>query len=155
MDMERLTHFFTQLGQELDRLAQLQKRKIGAVRAHDLEALNDCMKQEQAVSLALRGLEQRRGQLLEELGLAGVPLLELDRHCPPEHRGAVARATEGLRRQYALLRSAQEAARTVVETDLRAVNRELERRGLLTDEEDTHQAPAAPPLRGLGTDFRA
>ena len=153
--MERLTHFFTQLGQELDRLAQLQKRKIGAVRAHDLEALNDCMKQEQAVSLALRGLEQRRGQLLEELGLAGVPLLELDRHCPPEHRSAVARATEGLRRQYALLRSAQEAARTVVETDLRAVNRELERRGLLTDEEDTYQAPAAPPLRGLGTDFRA
>ena len=155
MDLENLLHFLGELRQELDRLCQLQPKKIDAVRAHDLEALNECMKQEQAVSLTLRGLEQKREKLLQVLGLSGVPLLELDRHCPPERRGEMARAVEDLRRQYTLLRSAQEAARTVVEKDLRAVNRELGRRGFIFEEEETYQAPSGHPLKGLGTDFRA
>lgn len=156
MNMENLLHFLSELRQELEHLTQLQPQKIDAVHAHDLDALNDCMKQEQVISLSLRGLEQKREKLLQEAGLSGVSLLELDRHCPPEHRGAVARATEGVRKQYRLLCSAQEAARTVIEKDLRAVNGELERRGLLSEEsDDAYQTPASHPLRGLGTDFRA
>ena len=156
MDMENLVHFLSELRQELERLTQLQPQKIDAVRAHDLDVLNDCMKQEQAISLSLRGLEQKREKLLQALGLSGVSLLELDRHFPPEQRGAVAQATEGVRKQYRLLCSAQEAARTVIEKDLRAVNGELERRGLLPEEgDDAYQTPSSHPRRGLGTDFRA
>ena len=154
-DMENLLRFFTELRQELDHLTQLQQQNIEAVRAHDLEVLNGCMKQEQAVSLALRGLEQKREKLLEALGLSGVPLLELDRRCPPKYRGEVAQATDKVRKQYALLRSAQEAARTVVEKDLRAVNQELERRGLRSESDDSYQTPSSSPLRGMGADFRA
>ena len=113
------------------------------------------MKQEQVISLSLRGLEQKREKLLQALGLSGVSLLELDRHCQPEHRAAVSQAAEGLRKQYQLLYSAQQAARTVVEKDLRAVNRELERRGLLSEPDDNYQTPSSRSLGGLGTDFRA
>ena len=60
MNTENLLHFLSELQQELDRLTQLQPQKIDAVRAHDLDVLNDCMKQEQAISLSLRGLEQKR-----------------------------------------------------------------------------------------------
>ena len=155
MDIDTLLHFFTELQQELERLTQLQRQKIDAVRAHDLDVLNDCMKQEQVISLSLRGLEQKREKLLQALGLSGVSLLELDRHCQPEHRAAISQAAEGLRKQYQLLYSAQQAARTVVEKDLRAVNRELERRGLLSEPDDNYQAPSSRSLGGLGTDFRA
>ena len=79
MDIDILLHFFTELQQELERLTQLQRQKIDAVRAHDLDVLNDCMKQEQVISLSLRGLEQKREKLLQALGLSGVSLLELDR----------------------------------------------------------------------------
>ena len=55
---------YVQLLQDLEQtlrdLTALQPEKIAAVRAHDLEVLNDCMKREQAASLALRGLEQKR-----------------------------------------------------------------------------------------------
>ena len=155
MDIDTLLHFFTELQQELERLTQLQRQKIDAVRAHDLDVLNDCMKQEQVISLSLRGLEQKREKLLQALGLSGVSLLELDRHCQPEHRAAVSQAAEGLRKQYQLLYSAQQAARTVVEKDLRAVNRELERSGLLSEPDDNYQTPSSRSLGGLGTDFRA
>lgn len=155
MDIDTLLHFFTELQQDLERLTQLQRQKIDAVRAHDLDVLNDCMKQEQVISLSLRGLEQKREKLLQALGLSGVSLLELDRHCQPEHRAAVSQAAEGLRKQYQLLYSAQQAARTVVEKDLRAVNRELERRGLLSEPDDNYQTPSSRSLGGLGTDFRA
>ena len=50
---------YVQLHQDLEQtlrdLTALQPEKIAAVRAHDLEVLNDCMKREQAASLAPAG----------------------------------------------------------------------------------------------------
>ena len=45
--------------------------------------------------------------------------------------------------------------RLIQEKDLRAVNRELERRGLLSEPDDNYQTPSSRSLGGLGTDFRA
>ena len=69
MDYTTYQQLLEELGGELEQLITIQNQKIQAVRAHDLDQLNDCMKQEQAISLALRGLEQRRDKLVQELGL--------------------------------------------------------------------------------------
>lgn len=143
------------LHKTLRKLIPLQQEKIQAVRAHDLDALNDCMKQEQAASLALRGLEQKRSALLEALGLTDVSLGQLAGHCPPEFQAAVREGAETLRRDGEELRAAQKAARTVVEKGLRRVNGELERRGVPTDPEDGAEPGAGMPANGMYTDFRA
>ena len=103
------------------------------------------MKREQALSLALRGLERRREPLLASLGLAGTSLRDLPQQCSPEHRGETARAVEKVLRSYQVLQSAQGAARTVLEGRLRQVEGELERRGL-----DPEEPPLPPGARRSG-----
>ena len=71
------------LRQELRRLTQVEQDKVAAVHSHDLNALNECMKREQAAALALRGREQQRDAMLKALGLEGVSLRELPQRCPP------------------------------------------------------------------------
>lgn len=153
---EQYTQYVQILGeleQALTKLTALQPEKIAAVRAHDLDQLNDCMKREQAAALALRGLEQKRSKLAAALGVSEVPIRQLPRHCPDGCRRDMTQAVERLLRQGEELRSAQSAARTVVEGDLRRVNGELERRGVSTDPEDGAQVGVPP--KSMRTDIRA
>lgn len=155
MDQTQLVSFFSELQQVLEQLTQLQSEKITAARAHDLQALNECMRREQAISLSLRGLEQKRNQLLQALGLSGVGLMDAAKHCTPELRPVLSQSVERLRRQYTVLRSAQEAARTLFENDLRSINQELERRGVLSELDEHYQATPSAMPRSMSTDFRA
>ena len=100
------------------------------VAARDLDALNDCMKREQAFSMTLKGFEQKRARLLAALGLEDVSLRELPSRCPPEHREAARRMSERLINQYRILSSAQEPSRILMESRLRLIEEELQRRGL-------------------------
>ena len=73
-----------ELSGSLDRLSQLARDKAAAIQADDLIALDEVLKQEQAMTLNLRGLELRRLKLVGQLGLENVPLAGLEDHCPPE-----------------------------------------------------------------------
>lgn len=147
--------YLADLRQELVRLTDLQPEKIKAVKAHDLEALDVCMKQEQAISLNLRGMEQKREKLETALGIVGVSLRQLSQHCPAAERSRVQQEVEETLRQREELRSAQTAARTVIERDLRNVNQELERRGIAPEMDEHYQAAGNLPPKKMRTDFRA
>lgn len=155
MGKEEYLAYLEELKETLGRLVEIQNRKVKAVRAHDLEQLDECMKQEQAISLSLRGMEHRRDKLTQELGLKGVPLREVPRRCPAESYGAVSQVVEDILRQNQLLRSAQKAARTIMEKELRAVNRELERQGVDVGGGENYPSPSGQALHGMHTDFRA
>ena len=96
------------LSRQLEELEQLQHKKIQAVRDHDLEVLNDCMKQEQAASLALRGLEQKRESLSRKLGLEKAPLSKVPEILPPEERALAQQKVEQLLRLWERSRSARQ-----------------------------------------------
>ena len=55
------------LGESLEQLSALARKKAAAANADDLMALDEIMKQEQAMTLAFRGMEQTREKLLSEL----------------------------------------------------------------------------------------
>lgn len=147
MELEHYLTFLSQLGQSLDALARLEQQKIQAVQAGDLAALEACMKKEQAASMDLRGKEQKRRALLTELGLASLPLRELASHCPPQYRGRAGEVSQQVLRSYQVLTSAQKAARTLMESNLRHIQRELERRTA-----PQQVQPSAP--HGTQADFR-
>ena len=155
MEYSEYLHFLAELQKELEQLTELQPQKIEAVRAHDLEALNECMKREQVISLSLRGLERKRDKLFSDLKLSGIALRDISRHCPPEYRSATEEAVEAISRRYEMLQSAQGAARTVVEKDLRRVNRELESKGIQSEPDEHYQAGPSTIPSGMRTDFRA
>ena len=148
MEMQTYFTFLGELRQALDSLAALEQRKIQAIQANDLDALDGYMKQEQAAALDLRGREQKRTALLKELGLEGVSLRDFPGRCPPQYRGQASELSQQVLRSYQVLSSAQEASRTLMESNLRHIQAELERR------ESSHGKPASAPSKAQ-TDFRA
>ena len=148
MEFHDYLNFLQELHQELDTLSGVEQRKIAAIQAGDLEALESCMKQEQAAALSLRGREQHRQAMLRDLGLEGISLRELVLHCPPRDKAQTAQITQQVLRSYQVLSSAQQAARTLMESNLRHIQRELDRR------EEAREASSAS-ARKTATDFRA
>ena len=151
MEFRGYLEFLRQLGGQLERLTGVEREKIRAVQAADLTALDGCIRQEQAAGLALRGLEQRREALVRELGLPDGALRRLPELCPPELRRETAETVEAVLRQYQVLQSARDAARTLLECELHKVEGRLAQRGLEA-EDAAEDAPLPPELR---TDFRA
>lgn len=136
------------LTRTLEQLTQVELEKNEAASAGDVGAVEACMKREQAMSLNLRGYDQKRTAMLSSLGLEGVRLNGLEEHSPEELRLETKAAAEELRRQYAMFQAASEAARHTLELNLRAIERiqaqQAGDRAQAEEERKTHQ-----------TDFRA
>lgn len=148
MDMQNYLGFLTELNQALDTLTALEQRKLKAVQDKDLQTLDQCMKQEQAAALDLRGREHKRNALLKELGLEQVSLRDLPSHCPPQYKRQATEISQQVLRSYQVLSSTQQAARTLMESNVRHIQQELERR-------ETEHRKQPPASKKTQTDFRA
>ena len=132
----------------LEQLTQVEREKNEAAAAGDVQGVEACMKREQAMSMSLRGYDQKRTAMLAALSLADVRLSGLADRCPEELRLEAKATAEELRRQYGLFKAASEVARHTLELNLRAIERVQNQRAgdaaQADEERKTHQ-----------TDFRA
>ena len=145
-----------ELGGILDRLTPLALQKAEAARAGDLAAMDEVLKQEQALSLSLRGLELKRQKLSPQLGLEDAPLSALPERCPAQLAGEARKAAAGLRKSYEIYRSYSNMARNMLELNLHQIDKFLERAGV--DPKlavQGYEAPPAEPPQKMKTDFRA
>ncbi|MCI8423651.1 MAG: flagellar protein FlgN [Lawsonibacter sp.] len=146
----------TELTGKLDQLTTLAQQKIEAVRRDDLSALDAVLKQEQVLSLSLRGLEQRRGTLTAQLNLGGVRLSGLPDRYPPELYPQAKQTAELLRRSYDLYHAAAQAARVTLETNLHELEKLIDSMGGAPEPGTPgYTPPAAEPPKNMKTDFRA
>ena len=134
------------LGRTMDQLAEIERKKTEAVSCSNLNAVEDCMTQEQALSLSLRGFEQRRTAMLSKLGIPDTSLSQLEQYSPEGLELETRRAVEDLRRQYEMFQSAASVARNTLECNLRVIER------MRAGQEKA--AEAAPPAEPRQYDFR-
>ncbi len=139
-----------QLGETMERLTVIEREKTAAVSQGALDKVEACMKQEQVISLSLRGMEQKRGKMLEQLGLKGVPLRELEERGPRESHLETKAVVERLRRRYEVFQSASEVARNTLECNLRTIEN-------IQKAAEDQAAQGGPPPEGQPrqADFRA
>ena len=145
-----------ELADVLDRLTPLALQKAEAARAGDLMAMDEVLKQEQALGLNLRGLELKRQKLVPQLGLDGVPLSGLVEHCPAELKGEARETAAALRRSHEIYRSYSNLARNTLELNLHQIDKFLESAG--ADPKQAAQGYETPPTEPppkMKTDFRA
>ena len=140
----------------LEHLSDLARQKADVVRKDNLTALNDVLKQEQAATLNLRGLEQKRVKLLAELGMEKTPLSELADRFPAELRTQAKQTVDTLRRNYEIYHSAAEVARNTLECNLHEVEKVIESLGVVPAEGIGYNGePVVEPPKRMKTDFRA
>ena len=140
----------------LDRLTPLAQQKAEAARAGDLTAMDEVLKQEQALGLNLRGLEQRRQKLAPQLGLDGAPLSALPERCPAELADEARKTAAALRKSYEIYLSYSNMARNTLELNLHQIDRFLENAGVDPKlAAQGYEAPPTEPPQKMKTDFRA
>ncbi len=140
----------------LDQLSELARQKVDVVRQDDLLALDEVLKQEQAMTLTLRGLEQRRVKLVKELGLEGTSLIDLPQKSPEELEDRARQTAEELRGSYKIYRSCADTARNTLELNLHQIEKLAAAAG--TDPAVLgagYEAPGVEPPKNMKTDFRA
>lgn len=159
--MEDLYRSYLKLLRELcgtlDKLTPLAQQKAEAVRADDLLGLDEVLKQEQAFTLNLRGLELRRTKLLAQMGLDRVRLADLPGRYPPELQAEARDAVEALRHSYEIYRGYAGMARSILELNLHQIDKILLDAGVdpkLASEGYESPANIEPP-KNMKTDFRA
>lgn len=145
-----------ELSGSLERLAQLAQDKAAVVRQDDLIGLDGVLKQEQAMALNLRELEQRRLKLAAQLGLSGVPLADLPGRCPPELEVQAGRMVEQLRQSYSIYRGCSDMARNLLEINLHQIEKTISAAGVDPAKPGAgYQPPGVEPPQNMKTDFRA
>ena len=153
--MEALLTLFESIANHLRQLTELAKRKTTAVRKSDLLELDRIMKEEQAQSLALRGLEQKRISLLSQFELGNVPLTELPSRFPSQLQQKARESTEMLRREFSIYRSAAEIARNTLECNLHEVEKFLAAAGAANDIGTDYRNGEVDAPPQMKADFRA
>ena len=140
----------------LDRLTPLALQKAEAARAGDLPAMDEVLKQEQALSLNLRGLELRRQKLASQLGLEGVPLSGLAERCPAVLADEARKTAAALRKSYEIYQSYSNLARSTLELNLHQIDKFLENSGVDPKlAAQGYETPPTEPPQKMKTDFRA
>lgn len=132
----------------LEELTKVEQKKNDAASRGDLAGVEACMKQEQVLSLTLRGYDQKRDTMLAALDLRGTTLSQLESRCPDELQLEVKGVVEELRRQYSLFQAASQVARDTLEVNLRAIER-------MQAVQAGDAAQAAEDRKTHQTDFRA
>ena len=147
--------FLSTLGGTLEEITKVEQEKTEFVRMDDLDGLNECMKREQALSLAMRSHDQKREAVLRALHLEDVPLRSLMDYAPAEAYEDAKRTVEQLCRQYALFRGAFEVARDTLECNLHQIEKFLQAEDPDAAARTGYQEASPEPPAGMRTDFRA
>lgn len=154
------------IAKTLGKLTELEQRKVKAVHANDVQAVDDCIREEQVMSLSLRGTELKRTKMLKALGMENEPLSKLIEHAPEGLRIETQEAMHSLRNRYNEYQSASTAARTALERVLHDIERMLaaaeQQQGGAPPQPSTggvrpdpRQDGGEPPVGGHGADFKA
>lgn len=107
----------------MDQLTEIEQEKTASVSRGDVNGVDACMKREQALSMSLRGLDQKREKMLAQLGLKNLALRDLEDHAPQGLEMETKRAAERLRGSYAIFQGASQLARDTLECHLRAIEK--------------------------------
>lgn len=139
---------------ELEQLIELTRRKFAAVQQGDLATLDEIMNKEQAMTLALRGMEQKRLSLLRELGLSDVPLRQLADHVPDSDRETARQIIAGIDTHYRAYQDCSKQTRALLEQNLREIDHILSAIPPVPESgaAQPHPAAATPPSSSK-TDF--
>lgn len=99
-------------------LADVQQIKFEAAQEQDAARLEECMKKEQAHTLALRGFDKKREELQKKLSFEGKTFRELIPLVPDEYRELYETAFANLSDAYDHYRSTADCAKEMIEINI-------------------------------------
>lgn len=104
-----------------DELILCVEKKLDAIAANDVDALNNHMKEEQAYIMRLKGLDQKRERLLAEMGMSGKTFRELIANTTGDENSELTMIFEDLSSKVNELQSATDSAKKYIDIQLHSL----------------------------------
>ena len=128
-DLSAFRELLRQFIELFDRMLPLEQSKLEVVSRNQVALLEDIIKKEQAEIMALRGLDQRRERMQEELGWKDLTFQEILRRLPEEERPDMKQLFDELAARVTQFQSVTESSKTIMEVNLHAINQMVARQG--------------------------
>lgn len=104
-----------------DHLIEIEEKKIDAVTKEQITFVENCMNQEQAAILKLRGLEMQREETMKDLGCEGLSFREMTEK-NPDFSASLLPLFQTLSARVQTFRTLSDSAKDLIETNLHIVN---------------------------------
>lgn len=126
--IEDMIHLFQEL-------IQIEQSKLEAAVKNRVTHVEDCMNQEQAAILKLRGLEKNREVCQEQLGYKNDTFQQILSKTTGTEHIQLKKLFDSLTYQVRLFQEVNESARSMIEVNLHMINKELNnsQSGMTTD----------------------
>lgn len=119
--LDQFCQVLTQTGDVLKALTQMEQKKANAASEKQHQLMDGFLKEEQALILKLRGLEQRRIKLMDGLGFQGLRFRQILEQASPELQELLSPYFTMLTEEAAQLTQAKEAADRIIKVRLREI----------------------------------
>ncbi len=120
---------FISVIEDLIRLFQelmvIEQSKLEAVAKNRITHVEDCMNQEQAAILKLRGLDKKRETCQEELGWKNDTFQQILTKASEPERSQLKKLFDSLTHQVRQFQEINESARSMIEINLHMINKEI------------------------------
>lgn len=114
-------------------LTSIEQDKLKAVTSKDLDALNLCMKNEQAQMLKLRGLDKQREQIQESLGYKNLSFEEIISSLPPDEKEETNKLYLTLQQTTNTFKEVNATIKTALDVNLHMVGAAMNRLNITPD----------------------
>ncbi|MDD3394534.1 MAG: flagellar export chaperone FlgN [Anaerotignum sp.] len=114
-------------------LTSIERNKLKAVTANDLEALNACIKYEQVQGLKLKGLDKKREQIQASLGYENRTFKEIIPLLADEERKESKKLYSMLQQVTDEFNAVNSSVKTALDVNMHSINTALSKLGLNPD----------------------
>ena len=121
-DIQKLHDILTELTAIFEELFELESVKIDAIAANDIPKLDNCMKDEQVISMRLRGLDAKREKVQAELRMPGLTFKEIIERAEGEEKETLSEAYIQLEGRLACVKEATECSKKYIELHLKSLD---------------------------------
>lgn len=108
-------------------LTATQQKKLEAAQQYCMEALDECMKSEQADTLLLRGYDKKRLSLQDELNFHDMTFNQIIPLLPQEDQYEFSKAFRSLNDAYLLYKDTADCAKQVIEINIHHLSNAVEK----------------------------
>lgn len=123
--MDEFKQIITELILLFEHLCEVEQRKLAVVQKSQVTYLEDCMNEEQAAILKMRGLDSRREKCQERLGWKGDSFRQILDKATDTERDELQPLFASLSHQVAAFRDLSDSAKTMIEINLHQVNKAI------------------------------
>ena len=123
--MEQYIQILHDMNDLFTEMIPLEKSKMNCVTTRNLSLLEDIMKKEQAGIMRMRGLEQKRMKLQEQLGYGTKTFRDIISSAPEEYTGQLKELYEQLNKTVTSFKSVNESSSQLLELSLHNIDQQI------------------------------